>query len=178
MTLSVGFRAPTEREIVEGGFGYFMSNLPEGARYTDPDLRLQEPGEIPDAALKKVRDALSFMNHEKLLSDWFGKWTTGNDAEKKPARKKISVAGLGKFLSSAEFLQRNEGTRIAWRRVGDRVLLFVDGFSYELGLKDLPFVKMISAGITINSRLLQKVLTKVAKENLVTLINSGTFYIS
>lgn len=46
MTISVGFRAPSHTELLTSALGETFEKLDDRKRYSDPDLKLQNPGEI------------------------------------------------------------------------------------------------------------------------------------
>lgn len=137
MTISVGFRAPTIHEIVNGLASDALSKGDEAARYTDPELKAQTPGEITQATVKKFKDLVS----KELLSDerihaWLGKTVTEpySDVELQPTKRAVSPAKVTSQLKTASAITRCEGTRIAFIRGEKRgaLKLFVNGESFEL----------------------------------------------
>lgn len=59
MTYSIGFRAPSHRELVNEFLVYLLENLEVEGMYADPDLKvLPHPARIPDAMIKKVAKVL------------------------------------------------------------------------------------------------------------------------
>lgn len=87
MTYSIGFRAPTQEELLEAATAAAVSTLREreaGPRfYVDPHLPYaQDVGEITPVALKQVRglvqDALAaVLDDDALLARWAGRSLTG-----------------------------------------------------------------------------------------------------
>ncbi|MFO0417377.1 MAG: JmjC domain-containing protein, partial [Pseudomonadota bacterium] len=137
MTISVGFRAPTIHEIVNGLASDALSKGDEAARYTDPELKAQTPGEITQATVKKFKDLVS----KELLSDerihaWLGKTVTEpySDVELQPTKRAVSPAKVTSQLKTASAITRCEGTRIAFIRGEKRgaLKLFVNGEDFEL----------------------------------------------
>jgi Uncharacterized conserved protein len=79
MTLSVGFRAPSDSETI-AELGHFMSSqVSDFQRYQDPGLKARndEPHAILNEDIDRVRQILQRLSDEPaLLSEWFGRYVT------------------------------------------------------------------------------------------------------
>ena len=77
-TYSIGFRAPSQSELMHSLVDQIDASSNEDQRYGDPGLALQEnPGEISSAALQQVRDFMTqALADPVLLSDAIGKLMT------------------------------------------------------------------------------------------------------
>lgn len=82
-TYSIGFLAPSHRELVQGFLGYLSEVLEPGldpdALYQDPDLRTQQnPLELSDAMVDKVATILQQVRWDReTVSDFLGRLLTG-----------------------------------------------------------------------------------------------------
>ncbi|HEV2079218.1 MAG TPA: cupin domain-containing protein [Allosphingosinicella sp.] len=136
MTYSVGFRAPSRSELIEGWSRHLLSELQEDDRYSDPDLEPQDnPGEIAPEAMARLHS----MTMEKLLdrdsfARWFGRHSTEPkypDMDWRPEQP-MDPEELRQRLATGAPLSRNPASRFSFVRSGsDCVLLFVDGECFE-----------------------------------------------
>uniref|UniRef100_UPI002610E2A5 winged helix domain-containing protein n=1 Tax=Novosphingobium sp. TaxID=1874826 RepID=UPI002610E2A5 len=136
MTYSIGFRAPSRADLVEGWAAHLADSLPEDDRYTDADLALQaHPGEITPAALKQLHAmALSGLADGAAFARWFGAYTSlpkYADADWQ-AEAPIKPSIVQTLLTRSEPLIRNPASRFAFIRQCEGALcLFVDGQSFD-----------------------------------------------
>ncbi|MEJ2045439.1 MAG: cupin domain-containing protein [Reinekea sp.] len=79
MTLSVGFRAPSDSEIVSE-FGHFLSSeISDFRRYTDSKIenRAGNAHEIRQSDLERLKQRLhQYLDDDQLLAQWFGQYMT------------------------------------------------------------------------------------------------------
>ena len=78
MTYSIGFRAPSRAELLNGLTDFWGERLSSEDRFADPDLRLCEtPGEIDQTALTRVESMLTeLLSDKQALQQWFGSYIT------------------------------------------------------------------------------------------------------
>lgn len=138
VTMSVGFRAPSFADFINGIASEALSTIDETARYTDPDLHPQHPGEITPHSIEKVRGIIADnLLAPGVLEGWLGRYTTepNQDVSFEPAKspRKVSPAKAKSLLASSEFVTRIEGARMAFIRKNKRAIhFFVNGASTEL----------------------------------------------
>jgi len=130
-TYSIGMRAPSRAELLFDFAEFVAEPLTENDRYVDPDLApAHESGEIDDAALARVRNALPhFADVEKsILARWFGSFITRYRSAQIVAApgREIGLAELQRRLPKSNVL-RNPFSRFAWRRDGREAELFAAG---------------------------------------------------
>ena len=107
-TYSIGFLAPSHRELVQGYLGYLGEVLTEQidaqARYADPELQTQpEPQEVGDAMVAQVASVLAQVRWDKGKADEFlGRYLTGRQPPS-------AFAAPARALDQAAFLQRLRG---------------------------------------------------------------------
>ena len=131
MTYSVGFRAPSRAELIEGWCDRRVEHLTEDDRYADPDLVAPaNPGEIPVAALDRLQAmVLEALADRSAFARWFGSYTTQPKYAEMDWRPEspVTAAEAGALLAAGAPLLRNPASRFAYVREGDGLQLFVDG---------------------------------------------------
>lgn len=147
MTYSVGFRAPSSRDMVDGVAGLALeladASLHEAVRYEDCAESLQAlPGEIPDVALQRVRAMLErALLQPEVIAQWLGQYVT---ERKYPELELVAddEPDWLRGLQEGETLYRNSASRIAFYRRGTQSVLFVDGNAYPT---DTPLAEALAA---------------------------------
>lgn len=147
MTYSIGFRAPSRRELIAHWADDLVAELGEDDRYADLGLALQDnPGEIDATAI----DRLHAMVTEKLqdraaFARWFGRY---NSEPKNPDvdwRPEVPVDAAA-LLAGGAALVRNPASRFSFVRQGaDAVVLFVDGEAFDCSGAARAFAERLCA---------------------------------
>lgn len=136
MTYSIGFRAPSRAELVEGWGAHVADALedkPDAAadRYADPDLPLQDhSGEITPAALDRLHAlTLEALADRAAFARWFGQMNTCAKYPETDWRPEEPAdrAEVAAHLAQGGMLRRNPAHRLAFIREGEGTLLFADG---------------------------------------------------
>ena len=136
MTYSIGFRAPSRADLVEGWAAHLADCLPEDDRYTDADLTPQaHPGEITPAALARLHAmATSALADQAAFARWFGEYNSlpkHGEADWRPETP-TALEAVRALLIGGVPLLRNPASRFAFiRQENEAVLLFVDGRSFD-----------------------------------------------
>lgn len=153
MTISVGFRAPTIHEIMNGLASKAMSEGSETARYSDPDLKGQRPGEISPMAIQKIKSAIEReMLSDTFIQDWLGTFSTEPycDVEFEKASRSTAPSVIKQALTQATSLSRAEGARFAYVREGkDSIIFYANGHRTELAGKTARLAMLIADHVTI-----------------------------
>lgn len=177
MTYSIGFRAPSRAELVEGWCEHQAERLPEDDRYADPDLARQAcPSEIPANAIDRLHGlVLTALADRDAFARWFGAHNSQPkyDADWRP-EVPISAKTLRVRLAQAEPLVRNAASRFSFIRQNDRaVVLFVDGQSFDCAGEIALLAELLCAGpvITIDPALAQ---SAQARSLIAALIDQGS----
>jgi 50S ribosomal protein L16 3-hydroxylase len=131
ITLSIGFRAPSQRELMFAWVEELLQRSDDSLRYQDPDLRqVFHSGEIDEKALRRLQDLLqpALRLDPRHFVRWFGRFVT----EPKPqlARQRAAVRRATKL----GIVERSPGTRWAFT-AKPRLWLFVDGKDWQLPSK-------------------------------------------
>ena len=178
MTYSIGFRAPSRSELIEGWTDHVLAGLEDDDRYTDPDLALQDnPGEIAASALARLQAMVT----ERLLdpaefAQWFGAYST---APKNPAidwrpDHAMDLPDLLAAIDQGTPLLRNPASRFAFVQHDAMTLtLFVDGRAYscERSAAELARRLCASAKAVIDRELLA---AGAARDLLIELLAAGS----
>jgi len=134
MTYSIGFRAPSRRELIESWAQEALAALDDDDRYADPDLAPQaNPGEITAVAIERARQMLvERLSDPAGFARWFAAYATTPrnpeiewDPETPFTEHEVREAAAG----GARVL-RNPASRFAFVREDAGVMLFINGEGY------------------------------------------------
>jgi 50S ribosomal protein L16 3-hydroxylase len=179
MTCSVGFRAPSHRDILLDFPEYIGEQLSEEVRYADPDLVPQcNPGQITPAAVKKVQKILTqYVEDHDRLAQWFGRYMTSPKYhDEETTQEDHCLADIRQHLAAEGKLIKNEGSRFAFQEHGTELWLFVDGRHYMCRQTLADLVKRLCAERIMNFDL--SVPSDEHDSLLLDLLNHGSLYLS
>ncbi len=150
MTYSVGFRAPSRRELLTEWIESLADDLAEDDRYVDPDLRHQEnPGEITAEAITRLHAMITEkVGDRAAFTHWFGGHSTApknREIDWRPERA-IGAEHARAMLVGGIALLRNPASRFSFvRQDAAAVLLFVDGECFACTRATASFAMRLSA---------------------------------
>lgn len=135
MTFSIGFRAPTQLEMLDA----FMQTLTDQAggqqRYRDPGLQVAEDDRLIDAAaLSRFKQSL--MNVIEQSDNWISDAVGRLMTETKPSllfladlnsSEPLEESGLSEKMLGGERLVRNSYIRLAWLETEDDFRVYAAG---------------------------------------------------
>lgn len=180
MTYSIGFRAPSERELLEGFLDFVGERVEADARYHDPDLAAQaNPGLIAADALTTVQRLLQqrLAFDDETIARWFGRFTTTPKPPfgAEPLEEPLSVAELEAHLREGGVVERNPGSRFAYIERGPELtLLFIDGQEFALGAEVAWLAPLLCRRRTFTRAQLGRALRQAeAGALLLDLVNEG-----
>lgn len=136
MTYSIGFRAPSRAELIEGWCEHQVESLVEDDRYADADLTPQtNPGEIAPASIDRLHAMmLDALSDRQVFACWFGLSNSlpkYADADWRP-EEAMDIDDLQALLAQGVTLLRNPASRFAFIRGDDgAITLFVDGNAFD-----------------------------------------------
>lgn len=181
LTFSIGFRVPSDAEMLADLAGLMIEKTDKTTRYADPDLldSSDDPGLIPEPARRQLRrrmKALLTLDADEL-DTWFGRFIT----EPKPwlrsplPRRNLGVAQLKASLDTRGLI-RNSAANLSWIPGPDKTIrLFVDGRCHNLPVRLTPLVRLLCRQHEYPRALLRKFRQDTAAMQLFTeLYNSGT----
>lgn len=181
VTYSIGFRAPSVSELLQGAVSNALSSMDESRRYSDRDLTAAHPGELTPYVLRKVESELrGALPSGEDLALWFGQYVTEphDDDVESPPPQRFTASQLKRAIAAAGSLQRAEGTRATYIRLRDRIALFVNGYDHPLPRAALSVAKALTGSVRISSGVVLPLLTdRAASRLLVELVNRGAFYV-
>ena len=178
MTCSVGFRAPSHRDILLDFSESIGEELSDEERYADPDLVPQaNPGQITPEAVKNVQEILKhYVEDHDGLAQWFGCYMTSPKyQDEETTQEEHHLADVRQHVAGGGTLMRNEGSRFAFQEHGKILWLFVDGRQYICSELMTDLVKTLCAERTLAHPLGQ------SEEHdllILDLLNQGSFYLS
>jgi 50S ribosomal protein L16 3-hydroxylase len=179
LTYSIGFRAPSQRDLVVAWAERLVESASEARRYVDPDLRLGERGAIPSAALARLRelvaqvqDGVTTRDLEGLLGETLTRRKGGT-----PRRQRSGgPLAVARAVRSGRGLTRDAGARLAFIRRGGAVDLFVDGRLRPLGSRLAFAAALLSGSRRVPAAVLRPHLRRPGfAALLVELIEAGVF---
>jgi 50S ribosomal protein L16 3-hydroxylase len=136
MTYSIGFRAPSDRELLTAYAEFAASQLPADQRYTDPGLKAQaQTGEIGGSARRQVRSIIrSLADDPALIDDWLGRFLTetGPWGAPRPPRRALDATEFSARWARRRKLWRSDRCRFAHINHGRRSTLYIDGQAFAL----------------------------------------------
>ena len=147
ITWSVGFRAPSARELLPD-WAEAQQQVIEEHRYSDPELELQvHDGEIqPQALIKLQRMLLRALEQDAVdFGAWFGRYITEpkEHLQPVPAPDRASPAILLERMQEQP-LTRHPASRILFMQNAGRLYLFCGGRSYPLPESCLSLAVLLS----------------------------------
>ena len=146
-TYSIGFLAPSHRELVQSFLGYLGEVLESGldpdALYEDPDLKAQKnPLEIGDAMVSQVASILGQVRWDQAaVGEFLGRFLTGRQPPTAfaPPRRCLDESAFERRLQSKGRLELALPTRGLVR--GSR--LFLNGQSHDVRPQQLRFFNQL-----------------------------------
>ncbi|MBK4715195.1 MULTISPECIES: ribosomal protein uL16 3-hydroxylase [Tenebrionibacter/Tenebrionicola group] len=175
MNYSVGFRAPSARELISGFADFVLSRESGSQRYADPDVPARaSPAEILPQELDSMREMmLALINDPVQLREWFGEFIT-------QPRHELDIAApeppyqpdeIYDALAQGDTLTRLGGLRVL--RIGEEV--FVNGEKVESPHR--PALNALADAIELNAQHFGDALDDPSfLATLAALINSGYWY--
>lgn len=140
ITFSIGFRAPTQVDILDSVINNMLKNNLGQKRYSDADLQLaKQLAEIDDQVLTKVRAMLhqTIDDAEPVIATSFGCFITETKAGLTELAAEYESDSLSETEIDTEFeqggsLQRNPYYRFAWTKTETGAALFMAGEAYPV----------------------------------------------
>lgn len=181
ITLSIGFRSPTQEEVITSFADYVCQAHGAEQHLDDPDLQPQDnPGLISDAPL----DALERILRERLLDRrqlalWFGQFTTEPKHEHivQPPEDPWAEDDILGLVEEDAVIRWNEGSRFAYHVQGEETFFFVDGERFILRGDACELAPLLCAAHRFSGASLQPWMDDPAtRELIVTLFNQGSLY--
>ncbi|MBW2941504.1 cupin domain-containing protein [Zhongshania aquimaris] len=152
ITLSVGFRAPSEAALLSDFSDDIASYLDESLRYQDPQLSADaHPAEISAQVHQHVKSLIQrHIDNDQHLARWFGEMMTRIPDQESMVDDSLSPEAFLLELAEGAVLQLRLGARLAF----DDQYLFADGLAFPYPAEqrgDVRALCEIECGVTIDT---------------------------
>ncbi|WP_283786428.1 JmjC domain-containing protein [Bermanella sp. WJH001] len=132
MTFSIGFRAPSEADIVSHLADHICSSLSDHDRYSDPDISNanQNPALIDDKAIERIQNIInSQLKDPDTLKAWFSHYMTESkyDALHEPLEDPLEWEEIAPFFSQETIITQNETVRWSYYHSSKGLQLVING---------------------------------------------------
>jgi 50S ribosomal protein L16 3-hydroxylase len=140
MTFSIGFRAPTQTELLDAAVNSLMENERGTERYTDVKWQVESSrSEISEQAISTLKQQLhqAIDNNDDLLANVFGRLVT----ETKPSLAQLAeemmddrpeLIEIQQRFEQGDVLARNQYYRLAWSQNIQKTELYVAGEAFDV----------------------------------------------
>ena len=152
---SVGFRAPSMAEMIEGFSDFIIKGQDPAQRYEDSDSQIElgsaeiKPGML-DSSYRQLTERLA---QQQNFAGWFGCYVSQPKYPEliQPLDDKLSAEDFSALLSSGLQLMKNPSSRFAFMESAEKdcVLLFADGAMVNFSIKQLSNIAAFCEAPTI-----------------------------
>jgi len=182
MTISVGCRAPTVNEIINGVVTNALIQGDDTIRYSDPNLKPQAPGEIAPDAIAKIKKSLQeALLSDEFLSEWLGRFVTDpySDVDLKAYAETVAPGKVAATVKKAVALVRTEGSRFAFTRGKKGAIAFyVNGQREDLAGKAALLAQELANRMVVPAEIVQPYMSDKKCQGLVaSLLSAGALVI-
>ncbi len=133
MTWSIGMRAPSAADLLQGLGEWLAAERNEGPRYADPGLAAGKPGSELDAtAIGQFGELLSGAAAGEDFREFLGAFLSRYRLAHEPLgpEQPLEPARLSAALGAGSRLQHNPWTRLVWATTQDGARLFAAGTAF------------------------------------------------
>ncbi|MGB7451350.1 MAG: cupin domain-containing protein [Lysobacterales bacterium] len=177
MTWSIGARAPSAADLLQGLGEWLAFSDHEGGRYTDPDLKTgSRAGEIDRQALQNFRELMrscidESQNLDSYLAAFLSRFRLAHDPMPPPLS--ISPEELLNKTQDGVRLLRNPWTRLTWVENPEGARLYAAGQAYDCSV-------WLAESLCASGQPLIRtdMLDQISLDSLNRLINSGHFQLT
>jgi 50S ribosomal protein L16 3-hydroxylase len=179
LTYSVGFRAPSQREVVAAALQRVVHAAEAERLYADPDLDAERAtGRISTTALRRMRGlldgALARLDDERFARAMGEMLTSGGEPGASP-RRRASPRGLARRVDGGAALRRAAATRVAFVPRPGRILIFVNGTTREIPNTLAALAELLTGPRAVPADVLRRVLRNGGAELVSDLVSEGAF---
>jgi len=154
MTLSIGFRAPNQRELIGACTEQLFDDAREELRFRDPGRPgAKHPSRILEADLLQlrqlVRSGLSLGDDE--LDRFLGRYLTRPKPQLEVDGEPIEARRIDRRLSRGERIVRRLGARLLLAPRAAELWVFANGRDYQLELSELAWLEPLADGAAFDA---------------------------
>lgn len=147
MTYSIGFRAPSQADMLEKLLEDSLEDARLQQRFTDSERTPQaNPGELTAADMDRLIDFVvdALPQDEQSLQHWVGKYLTTPKAGAQPCEAEpISRAELSRLIRHKKRFEKSLDARILYFQLGSNIHLFANGNHYCIDSQHLQFIEYL-----------------------------------
>lgn len=137
LTLSVGFRAPSEQDILLDFVHSQWQQVDQEKRFSDPELQVQaNPGWIGSDAVERMAEIMrQAVSDPAKISLWMGAYLsqTKYDREPEPPESDYSDEDVQELLNANQSIRREESTRMLYTGDAHRPShFFINGVEVDI----------------------------------------------
>ena len=184
MTFSVGFRAPSKTDILQGLTDIASETLTEFDRYSDtnPNNSTQKPALIDSDSTARLYEIIKDkLGDETLLNRWIAETMTECKYEDihEELEEALEWDEISPLMTPEHKLTQNETTRWAYFKNQESIFLFINGIEYDFPIdqKTVDLIERLSNNRhTPVADLLDILTDKKTQDILLDLINSNYLY--
>ena len=182
MTFSVGFRAPSETDIIQGISDHVSSNLDHPEHYQDPGLKdsSNEPALINDEAIERFQAMLlKQLNDKNTVAQWLAEFMTQSKYEEllEPLEEPLEWEDVAPLLETSGSLIQNETSRFAYFEETGEISLFVNGLGQSVSSSNKALALCLANNkANLLSDLSPLLQDSSCQELLLDLVNQNTLY--
>lgn len=185
MTFSIGFRAPSQTDLLDAVISNLLEKELATGRYNDASLITSaHPHQIDQAAIDRLKQLLHMTIDQAapILADALGRYVSETKSSLTALAEEtwsdlLTVSELNKEFEEGANLQRSLYHRFAWHIDGSRGTLFMAGEPYLFDEKDFDLLPLLAENSVITLADWQRIKTSPQSANvLCQLISEGGFY--
>lgn len=181
MTYSVGFRSPSQGDMLEKLVDDLLDEPRLKQRFTDPERQTQaNPGELTASDLDRLVDFLvdALPQDEHALQQWLGRYLT---IPKNPAlfedNEPLSRSEFSRLIHQKKRFEKALDARLLFFRDADNIYLFTNGKAHTMSHECFNFVAYLCEKSKLNyPEYNQFLMNKECQQLLHILVNDGVFY--
>jgi 50S ribosomal protein L16 3-hydroxylase len=182
MTFSVGFRAPSETDIIQGISDHICSKLEQPKHYQDPNLidASKHPALINDKAIEDFQSLLlSQLQDKSNVAQWLAEYMTQSKYEEllEPLEEPLEWEDVAPLLQTSGSLLQNETSRFAYFNQDDKTSLYTNGLEQNIDCDNTNLAVVLANNKSnLLSDLAPLLQIQSSQELLLDLINQNTLY--
>jgi 50S ribosomal protein L16 3-hydroxylase len=157
MTFSIGFRAPSQTDLLDSVINTLLEQQLATGRYADPDLQISSHStEIDSQAVARLRQLLhkTIDQAEPILAEALGKFVSETKSSlttlaAETVSDLTSVQELNTLFEQGAELRRSLYHRFAWIKHQDHGVLFMAGESYCVDADGCTHLPLLTENTTL-----------------------------
>lgn len=145
ITASVGFRAPTSHDLLEGWVGHLLETG-QAERFSDPQRSIIDPQNAAEISPDDIDSLIKCLNSalpqgKEAMAEWLGCYLS----EPKPhLYPELPDSDFDVAVIAASGIRRHGFSQLLYRKGDEEITLYADGESFQLPPELLEFVAMLS----------------------------------